>query len=80
MAILHDTNVEAIHLIDLETVRSAPGYATLANWTLIAGPPERALELESLFLPEKLDIQPVKRESDAVLAPTHPELVDEEER
>lgn len=68
VAIQDATAIEAVDLVDLDTVGPALGYAALANGMLVAGDRERAIELVTKFLLEKLDFQPVKRQWDAALA------------
>lgn len=61
------TAIEAVDLIDLDTVGPAIGYEALANGTLLYGDRSAAIDLETTFLLRKLDFQPVKRAWDRAL-------------
>jgi predicted nucleotidyltransferase len=61
------TGIDAIDLVDLDTVGPALGYEALADGVLIYGDADDAAELQARFLVRKLDLQPVKRRWDDAL-------------
>lgn len=66
-AIVTATGIEAVDLVDLETVGPAVGYDALAHGVLLHGDRSDAIALETAFLLRKLDFQPVKRTWDQAL-------------
>lgn len=67
VAITDATGIEAVDLVDLETLGPAVGYDALSTGTLVYGDPGEAVDLETAFLSRKLDFQPVKRRWDRAL-------------
>jgi predicted nucleotidyltransferase len=67
-AIQRATGVEAVDLVDLETVSPAVGYEALARGTLLIGDRAAATDLETRLLHRTLDFAPVKREWGAALS------------
>lgn len=67
VAIQRTTGIEAVDLVDLDSVGPAVGYEALKHGILLCGDPDAAIEREAALLVRKLDFQPVKREWDAAL-------------
>lgn len=67
VAIQRATAIEAVDIVDLDTVGPAVGYAVLRDGILLRGDPDDALEREAAFLVRKLDFRHVKREWDVAL-------------
>lgn len=67
VAIVSATAIEAVDLVDLETVGPAVGYDALANGVLVYGDRSAAVDLETVLLLRTLDFQPVKRAWDRAL-------------
>lgn len=67
VAIQRATAIEAVDIVDLDTVGPAVGYAVLRDGILLRGDPDDALDREAAFLVRKLDFRHVKREWDAAL-------------
>lgn len=65
--IIDAAGIEAIDLLDLDTVGPRLGYEILSKGELVVGDAYEAVELETRFLLRKLDFQPVKRAWDDAL-------------
>lgn len=61
------TSIEAVDVLDLDSVGPAIGYEALRSGTLLYGQQSEAIDLETAFLLRKLDFQPVKRAWDRAL-------------
>lgn len=67
VAIIDRTGIEAVDVIDLDTVGPRLGYEALATGTLVTGDRSVAVDLETEYLVRWLDFKPVKRAWDAAL-------------
>lgn len=67
VAIVDETGVEAVDLLDIDAVGPRVGYEALAYGALAYGDRAAAVDLEAAFLLRKLDFRPVKRAWDRAL-------------